>query len=145
MAKKYAKLKQQVEQMNSETYQGNIEVVKPTQEPWAFTVKMTGAGANPTKEDYESVLARFNVYGFVKCHAFEDDSTGRLHIHGIVLLRPGFWRKNLCFDGYHTKLELVYNEQGWLRYISKDRKELKDMNAKDYKSFYLFGPEPAVI
>lgn len=122
----------------------NLEIVKCPQEPWAFTIKKLGDD-KVTIHDYIDIISRLNVYGYVKDVEQERDSTGKLHIHGIILLRPGFWRKHLCFQGYHTKLENMYDEKGWKRYITKDKKELKDINSKEYKNLYLFGPETVEI
>jgi len=86
--------------------------------PWAFTVKKLGLG-EVLVTDYISVMDVFRKFGYVDCHHYERDSLGKLHIHGIVLLRKGFLRKRLCVNGFHLKLVEIYNRAGWELYINK--------------------------
>lgn len=141
--RQWEKVKTKLDQINAEAHP-NLEIVKGAHEPWAFTIKRLGL-QDATFQDYAEIISGLNVYGYVKAVEHESDNAGKLHIHGIILLRPGFWRKHLCFRGYHTKLEFMYDEKGWIRYMTKDKKELKDINSKEYKNLYLFGPEPVEI
>jgi len=88
--------------------------------PWAFTVKKLGSEElSPT--DYAEIIQHYHKYGFVDCHYYEKDSKGKMHVHGIILLRKGFMRKKLCAIGFHTKLVEMYDRRGWELYILKDQ------------------------
>jgi len=106
-----------------------LEIIKSQQQGWAFTVKKLGKG-KVTLESYVDVIGLFNKYGFIKKAEYERDSRGVLHVHGILLLRKGFLRKKLLLQGFHTKLEELYDESGWVDYIVKDLG----------KGLYLFDP-----
>lgn len=138
--KRYTQTVAKVETEQENIAIANITVDPVTFESWAFTIKKTGSG-EPTYEDCADVVTRLSAYGNVRFSEVERDSKGRLHMHGIILLRPKFWRKHLCFDGYHTHLKPVFHESGWLKYINKEKKlEVYDSNAREFKPFYLFGP-----
>lgn len=99
-----------------------IVLIKSNQTPWAFTIKKTGINLNKvTIETYSSIVKRFNESGFIKDIEEEYDSKQVLHLHGIVLLRKGFMRKMLCMPGFHVKLEEIYDELGWIKYINKNK------------------------
>jgi len=123
-----------------------LEIVKHDLEPYAFTAKKLGGSTAKaalfTLQDYCPFVELLQASGFVKALEYEHDNQGRLHVHGIVLLRRNFHRKRLCKTGFHVKLESIYNEQGWIRYIKKSASpswDLKDSNAKEFCQFYLFG------
>jgi len=86
---------------------------------WAFTFKKLGNGYVLPK-DYDQVIRVLNRYGYVDCHFYERDSSGKLHVHGIVQLRKGFMRKRLAIQGFHMHLVEIYERQGWEKYILKD-------------------------
>lgn len=113
----------------------DIEVIKHDQEPYAFTIKKLGKSVVSLK-DYADIMSNMTNYGFVKCAEYERDSQGKLHVHGIVLLRRGFFRKKLCMQGFHVKLEYIYDENGWINYITKC--DAPDVNAKLFRNQYLF-------
>lgn len=102
-----------------------VEMVTSNQQAWAFTIKKTGRNLTDVKiEDYALIIDKFNKAGFIKDIAKENDSKGVLHLHGIILLRKGFLRKSICLNGFHVKLVEIYDENGWLGYITKyDRRE----------------------
>lgn len=112
----------------------SIEVVKHDQEPYAFTLKALADPKNVRVKDYAPVLEHMSQYGLIKCAEVEHGLRGVCHIHGIILLRRGFFRKKLCFEGFHMKLEFMYNEVGWKKYIRKER----DPNASTFRDINLF-------
>jgi len=71
--------------------------------------------------DYSHVLALYNRLGDVRYAEYEIDSNDKLHVHGIIMLQKGFLRKRLCLQGFHVKLEEIYDENSWLRYINKTK------------------------
>lgn len=88
--------------------------------PWAFTYKKLGK--LKTVEEYTNVISHLNKYGFVKQVEFEEDSMGKQHIHGIVLLPKGFLRKRLIREGFSCHLKEIYDEKDWIKYITKESK-----------------------
>lgn len=108
-------------------YGDQLTTCRSDDEAWAFTVKMLGA-ALPTSSNYAEVLAKYRDYGFIKEVESEYDSNGRLHLHGIIMLRRGFHRKRLCTKGFHLKLESIYDEHGWVTYIQKSFKNKPHSN-----------------
>lgn len=87
---------------------------------WAFTIKKLG-NASVQPSDYAEIVGRLSSFGYVDCHYYEKDSLGKFHVHGIINLRKGFFRKHLKFMGFHLKLVELYDRQGWERYIKKDQ------------------------
>jgi len=95
------------------------EIIPFTQLPYAFTYKILGA-SNATFGDYSTVVERLTRYGHVKMLEQETDSEGLLHIHGIILLRKGFFIKRfLTIEGFHMHIKPIYDETGWTRYLQK--------------------------
>lgn len=89
---------------------------------YAYTVKVL---SNKTMDpNYEQdVFSRWRKLGVeFDCSVSERDSKGKLHYHGIIYLRKGFYRRKLVVRGYHMKLEELYDRAGWIRYIEKDLK-----------------------
>lgn len=88
---------------------------------FAFTVKIIRRGTTPTEDDYLpffAKLAKFQIEIEYKIPEF--DKMGRLHYHGIIYLKKGFYRKKICVPGMHIKLEEIYDKKGWEKYIHKD-------------------------
>jgi len=88
---------------------------------YAFTYKFLGNKPNDVKT-YLPVITNLNNNGYVKFCKSEKDSKDRIHIHGIVLLRKGFFRKKLIVQGFHGHFSEITNEAVWLKYCSKDVK-----------------------
>jgi len=131
----------------TEVVKDQLTINRSKLEPWAFTVKKLGSKL-PSYEDYVPVIERYQSSGFIKQIEQETDSTGRLHLHGIILLRRGFFRKFMCVEGFHTRLDQIYNEKGWESYITKTRRRSVDdfdCNAKEYSKFYLFGEKTVEV
>lgn len=108
--------------VRSEDGVGLYRTEKATQQAWAFTIKKLGGSAREVSfvRDYVQVVEQLKRMGYVKMLTEESDSDGRLHIHGIILLRKGFMRKRLCFPTYHTYLVEIYDEKYWIDYIHKE-------------------------
>jgi hypothetical protein len=117
---------------------GEINIYKVEQQPYAFTVKRIFKPKEVTDSDYLDIMAKWSHFGLIKCYEFEKDSHGILHIHGIILLRKGFYRKKLVIKGYSTRLDELYDETGWMRYIGKTSKPLSP-DTKAFKDQYLFN------
>lgn len=87
---------------------------------FAYTVKIL-KGNTATKQDYAPFFNKLEKLGIpVEYKIAEKDSKGKLHFHGILYLKKGFFRKRICVKGIHVKLEELYDRKGWLKYIHKD-------------------------
>lgn len=94
--------------------------VKSPNQAWAFTYKVLGNTYTP--DVYIPVISHLNDCGLVKHVVEERDSKGKLHIHGIVLLRKGFHRKRLIQKGFNCHLSEIQNDTAWINYCNKDQK-----------------------
>lgn len=114
-----------------------IEICQAKYESYAFTVKKLGPA--DINVDYHDVISVFTANGNVKEVTQEVDKQGKLHIHGIIVLKKGFFRKKLFLQGYHYKLCQLYDESGWVDYIMKQC-DIQP-SAKAYSNMYLFDPQ----
>lgn len=119
----------------------SIEVHRHDQESYAFTIKRVKSPTTVTEQSYAEIIDLWRKMGYIKYLESEKDSKGVLHLHGVILLRRGFYRKKLCLEGFHVKLDLIYDETGWIRYIQKSR----EVNASDYSHLYLFDTSSCVV
>lgn len=96
-------------------------------EMWAFTVKYNrGQAKHVSKLQYAPFIAQLQMWGKVDEEQYEHDSSGRLHVHGIVRLPKNFLRQRFMTYGFHYKMEPIYDRHGWLMYCKKERaKEMK--------------------
>jgi hypothetical protein len=94
-------------------------------ESYGFTIKLVRRGYTASKEDYKETLEEWKVHDPSLIVRYEDDSRGRCHCHGVIQLPKGFYRKSLAPKGYTWKLERIYDEKGWHRYINKDQLKTK--------------------
>lgn len=89
---------------------------------YAFTIKFTSC---PTckPSDYESlVLDKWKALGaHIVDHVYEPDSKGICHCHGILTLPFNFYRKRLCIKGVHFRIDELYDEEAWKRYMNKNK------------------------
>lgn len=89
---------------------------------FAYTIKDNrGRTSDITEETYKPFFDTLKRYK-IKCEykVAEYDKKNRLHYHGIIYLRKGFYRKKICVKGLHVKLKEIYNKEGWEDYIHKD-------------------------
>lgn len=78
---------------------------------------------DPSEEEYKAIVKQLESKGEVISYVSEEDSKGKLHIHGVIRLRkknPYF--KSLNFEGFHSKYEPIYDLDGWNRYMLKHNK-----------------------
>lgn len=99
-----------------------MEINKSQYVSYCFTVKDN----RKEQTDYSrffSLWDKFEKEGYITmdCKYYEKDIHGRGHYHGIVAIKKGFYRKKMCPDGYHVKLDECYNRAQWVRYITKDQ------------------------
>lgn len=113
--------------------QGVCETTKDVKS-WAFTIKKLGRPSDTCLLDYANVLEQWtkNPQVKVKEAVLERDSKGKLHVHGIATIKKNFYRHKLGVHGFNMKLDEIYDEQGWERYLHKQFKQKVD------NSQYLF-------
>lgn len=94
-----------------------LDIVRSKHVPWAFTIKNVHSGP----DQYDQFFKRAEGFGcIIDCKYAENDSKGKLHYHGIILIPKGLFRKKLMLHGLHLKLDELYDRAGWLKYITKD-------------------------
>lgn len=87
---------------------------------YAYTVKTLGTNLDGDYTPFFNKLTKFGIK--VEYKIFERDSKGKSHVHGILYLQKGFYRKRICSKGMHIKLKELTNREGWIKYIHKDVK-----------------------
>lgn len=88
----------------------------------AFTVKILGCAVEGSVEDYQqNILNRWARLAGVTLREpyFEKDSSGCLHMHGIIYVRKGFYKKRLQTPGYYIHVKDCYDIDQWLEYCQK--------------------------
>lgn len=88
----------------------------------SFTVKRLGSAVEANVEDYQqNILNRWARLAGVTLREpyFEQDSAGRLHMHGIIYVRKGFYKKRLQTLGYYIHVRDCYDLEHWLEYCQK--------------------------
>ncbi len=100
---------------------------------YAFSIKATGKDLiNTTKVTYDPFFKIIKRLVVMKC-CYPETANGILHYHGIIMLNKNFYRKRLYLDGFSLKLKEIFDEKGWITYITKD------LNKLDKKSI-MFEP-----
>ena len=98
---------------------GCTTVKKSTDSAWAYTIKCLKPTV--TRSEYENIVQRWRDNCIVEYEVYELDPKGYLHVHGIVRIPKGYYRKKLNTREFHTYLTEVTNREGWERYIMKDQ------------------------
>lgn len=111
-----------------------MEITKSLLTAYAFTIKDNRKVINESRqEEYDKWFDKLGRLGLeLEYQVKELDSMNRLHIHGVVLIPKGFYRKRLLQGGLHIKLVELYNAQGWLKYMLKEQ-QYHDSNEWDGK------------
>lgn len=118
----------------------SLEVVKSQLVSYAYTIKDNRKVNNSDrKETYNIFFRRCECWNIpVEYKVEEKDKQGKLHIHGIMYLKKGFYRKRLCMPNLHLKLVELYNKEGWKQYIHKDLLDttsIHDIMPEDYSGY----------
>lgn len=108
-----------------------MEIIPTDHKAYAYTIKRNCRRNDPnTKEHYVPFFDRLKKLNIgIEYKVLEKDKRGRLHYHGILYLKKGFYRKRLMMDGLHLKLKEIYDKSGWVKYIHKDC-EYHDLEAQ---------------
>jgi len=104
-------------------------------ERWAFTIKDNRVDSTDYNQFFD--LCKKN-HCVIDCSYKELDKKGKLHLHGIINIPKECYRKKLLPNGLHMKLKMLFNEQGWDEYITKDQRKKTvqppDMDFYEYNS-----------
>jgi len=88
----------------------------------AFTMKKITNEGN-TQDYYQDILCtwayKYNVYPVAM--EYEQDSTGKLHAHGIITIRKNFLKRKLQVKGCYVYTTDIYDIEKWKRYITKGK------------------------
>lgn len=86
----------------------------------AFTVKKLSNDRVSISDYQANVLHKWSRLGVhVQEPYFEDDSEGKLHMHGVLYARKNYFKKKLMVQGYYVYLTDIWNLDRWLEYCAK--------------------------
>jgi len=115
----------------------NFPYIKYMQD-YAVTYRKHAKKADSVGEnDFKSLLEHLGKR--LATHCFEKDKgKDHVHMHGVIKIPIGFFRKKLVLEGFNMKIKLITDMKGWLRYLAKDRPyrstirfEIMVLDAKD--------------
>lgn len=132
---------------NGEAYPSEARLIRlnrilPIWEPYAITIKKLGPSHLVTTDSYHKFfhfLTNFSndVYFIKEDQWMEMDPHRKIHCHGTLMIRKGFLRKKICCRGYHVKLVLIDDINGWKSYCRKNQEGKH--NLKDYYAFIKYN------
>ena len=110
-------------QFNSALYDKNyymtIDYQMAARQDYAFTLKY-----NRKTEDinfiYNTLFEMWKERGVVIKFNEVHENTKVKHYHGLISVKRNYYLKRLMLDGFHLKLEAIYNEDGWYNYCKKE-------------------------
>lgn len=88
---------------------------------FSFTAKINVSRFfNVKPSDYDTLFSLWVKMGcIIQTKVYEDDNSGRCHVHGIIEIPKGLFRKKIMMNGVHIKMDPIYDKSGWLEYIRK--------------------------
>lgn len=110
--------------------QADLVVTKPLRRNYAFTLRKTkldDISLGPAMSDPMHYAIDYKMHIQKLCSKgpelkdMEFETTSGLHCHGIFIIPEGFNMKLLRVRGWHLMIEEIYDEDGWIRYIRKDK------------------------
>jgi len=108
---------------------------------YAITIKKLGPTHFATIDSYEKFFEELNslvgsgdVVYYKEDQWFEKDPKGKIHCHGRILIRRNVYRKKITnIRGFHVKLVLIDDLEGWIAYCRKA--QTGKINLKDHYYF----------
>lgn len=99
-----------------------------TSDKWAFTVKWNspkGMTHDELTAKLDELVEHWKVKGVELLERIDEDRDKRgeltpLHMHGVISVKRGLYRKKLCLPGFHVKLVSLYLPSRWSRYCNKN-------------------------
>lgn len=85
-----------------------------------FTAKKNSGNAEDVTEDsYGPLILHWEKHCHVHPPYYEKDSKGRLHMHGILMVKKGFYKKRLQCTGFYVFTTDCQHLEQWLNYCAK--------------------------
>lgn len=97
---------------------------------YAFTLRRVTDPSNVTKDRYRSYLTLLLTRLKIKLVEVYFETTHGLHCHGTFRTTEEVQEKRLRCRGWNLKVNELYNEDGWKKYIQKDQKFLEMVNGE---------------
>lgn len=88
----------------------------------AFTVKKLGSDfeGQPIDDYQRNVLHKWSKLAvMVQEPYFEEDSKGKIHMHGVLYARKNYYKKKLSVKGYYVYVTDIWDLDRWLEYCKK--------------------------
>lgn len=95
-----------------------MEVIRSQNIAFAYTVKSNCKELDANYDPFFDKLKKFKIT--IEYNISERDSKGKVHYHGILYLKKGFYRKRLVTKGFRLLLKEITDRAGWIKYIHKD-------------------------
>jgi len=108
--------------------QDKLQEHKHYEMPWAFTVKKLGLNKDVCVDTYDLIKKKWAGLGRITHLVYETDQAGKIHIHGVIMLRKGFYRQRLVVKGFNLNLTEINSMEHWLRYIEKEKNRIVNNN-----------------
>lgn len=87
---------------------------------YGFTLRKTSNVHNTTRQTYADRFGYFKELG-CKVVDITFEETAGLHCHGIIEIPTSLSIKRLRCRGWNFKYEIIYDKDGWIRYMYKDQ------------------------
>lgn len=93
-----------------------------TTTPFSFTLRKCSNAYKSDRSDYKAKLDKFTAMGIqVTDYVYEKNHIDNgLHCHGIMQVPKKFNMKKFRTRGWHIRLDEIYDNAGWLAYITKE-------------------------
>lgn len=98
------------------------EYITSSSRQWAFTCRRTTSPAIVTREQYVNHLQTLTDKMSCKIIDFVFETTGGLHMHGIIEIPKAIDPIRFRVRGWHWYMEELYNEDGWRYYMLKEQR-----------------------
>lgn len=103
------------------TFAPSLEVIKSDKISYGFTLrKVSFRQGAPTKEMYELYLTNLKKLGIEINHVCYEMTSG-LHCHGVLTKPKKVKNERFRVRGWSMRLEELYDNLGWMSYITKDQ------------------------
>lgn len=116
---------------------------------FSLTVRKHYKKADPLPSEADFQVVMESLGAFLQQHVFEDDKhiKGGVHMHGVLNLPNNFLRKRLLVKGFNMKMDPIFDINGWVKYMEKDKRlrleVLDELKIQEYNDQYdAEGSEP---
>lgn len=99
-----------------------MEVERAGYVAYAVTIRRNDK-QEASEVDYDPMIQHLMKNGVIVHELVYENDNGKtykgIHVHGVLYIKKGFYRKRLSKDGYHIKMEEIYSWEGWQKYMNK--------------------------